>query len=107
MKRFFGLFSKENSVRSASIILIITLTLSNVLGLLRDRFLAKNILTSDLDIYYASFRIPDLIFNFLILGAITSAFIPVFSEYIMGKKLKEAYRITNSLINIALVALII
>lgn len=107
MKRFFGLFSKENSVRGASIILIITLTLSNVLGLLRDRFLAKNILTSDLDIYYASFRIPDLIFNFLILGAITSAFIPVFSEYVVGKKLKDGYRITNSLINIALVALIV
>lgn len=106
MKRFFGLFSKENSVRGASIILMITLALSNILGLLRDRFLTKNILTSDLDVYYASFRIPDLIFNFLILGAITSAFIPVFSEYIVGKKLKDGYRITNSLINIALVALI-
>lgn len=107
MKRLFGLFSKENSVRSASIILIVTLALSNILGLLRDRFLAKNILTSDLDVYYASFRIPDLIFNFLILGAITSAFIPIFSEYIVGKKLKEGYRITNSLINLALVTLIV
>ena len=107
MKRIFNLFSKENSVRGASIILIITLTLSNVLGLFRDRFLTKNIATYDLDIYYASFRIPDLIFNFLILGAITSAFIPIFTDFIAKKNLKEGYRITNSLINIAALFLII
>lgn len=107
MKRIFGLFSRENSVRGASIILIITLTLSNLLGLVRDRFLTKNIATYDLDIYYASFRIPDLIFNFLILGAITSAFIPIFSDYIARKELDEGYKVTNTLINLAAIFMII
>lgn len=102
MKNFFGLFSKENSIRGASIILIITLALSNILGLLRDRFLAKNISTYDLDVYYASFRIPDLIFNLLILGAISSAFIPIFSEFIAKKKENEGYNVTNNLLNSAL-----
>jgi len=106
MKRFFGLFSKENSVRSASIILIITLALSNILGLLRDRFLDKIISTSTLDIYYASFRIPDLIFNFLILGAITSAFIPIFTDFITKKNVKEGYRVTNSLLNLAILSMV-
>lgn len=106
MKRIFNLFGKENSVRSASIILMITLTLSNLLGWIRDRFLTKNIATYDLDIYYASFRVPDLIFNFLILGAITSAFIPVFSDYIAKKNLKEGYKITSSLINLAVLLMI-
>lgn len=106
MKKYFHLFSGENSVRGASIILIITLTLSNVLGLLRDRFLTKNISTYDLDIYYASFRIPDLIFNFLILGAISSAFIPIFSDFIAQKKLKEGYKVTNTLLNIAVIMMI-
>ncbi len=101
MKKLLGIFSGENSVRGASVILIVTLTISNLLGLIRDRFLTKNIATYDLDIYYASFRIPDLIFNFLILGAITSAFIPIFTDYIAQKKLNEGYKITNSLINIA------
>lgn len=107
MKRFFGLFSKENSVRGASIILIITFALSNILGLLRDRFLTKNVSTYDLDIYYASFRIPDLIFNFLILGAITSAFIPIFSEFIVKKKSSEGFRITSMLLNISVIAMIL
>lgn len=101
MKRLFKLFDKENSVRGASILLMVTLTLSNILGLFRDRFLAKNIATSDLDIYYASFRIPDLIFNFLILGAITSAFIPIFSDFLAQKKKDEAFKVATSLINIA------
>ncbi len=107
MKRIFKLFSKENSVRSASILLIVTLTISNILGFLRDRFLTKNIALFDLDVYYASFRIPDLIFNFLILGTVTSAFIPVFSDYLARKEEKEAWKITNSLINIALLFTIV
>ena len=107
VKRITGLFSSENSVRGASIILIITLTLSNLLGLIRDRFLTKNIATSDLDIYYASFRVPDLIFNFLILGAITSAFIPIFTDYVSKKEMKEGYEVTNTLINIAVLFMIV
>lgn len=106
MKKIYGLFSGENSVRGASIILMVTLTVSNLLGLIRDRFLTKNIATYDLDIYYASFRIPDLVFNFLILGAITSAFIPIFTDFIAKKNLKEGYRVTNSLINLAILFLI-
>ena len=106
VKRISGLFSRENSVRGASIILIITLAASNILGWVRDRFLTKNITTYNLDIYYASFRIPDLIFNFLILGAITSAFIPIFTDYIARKDLKEGYRITNSLINLAVLFMV-
>jgi len=105
MKKFFGLFSKENSIRGASLILIITLTLSNLLGLFRDRFLAKNIDTYYLDIYYASFRIPDLIFNFLILGAITSAFIPIFSDFITKREIARGYKLTNSLINLAVLGM--
>jgi len=105
MKRLFNLFSRENSVRGASIILMVTLALSNLLGLIRDRFLTKNIATSDLDIYYASFKIPDLIFNLLILGAITSAFIPIFSDFISKDQKKEAYKVTSTLINIAVLSM--
>jgi putative peptidoglycan lipid II flippase len=107
MKRLFNFFSKENTIRSASILLILTLAISNVLGLVRDRFLTKNISTSDLDVYYAAFRVPDLIFNFLILGAISSAFIPIFSDFLAQDKKSEGFRVTNMLINIGLVFMIV
>ena len=106
VKRISKLFHSENSIRGASLVLIITLTLSNILGLLRDHFLAAYIPTSQLDIYFAAFRIPDLIFNFFILGAITSVFIPIFCDYIAGDNLKEGWRVTNILLNIAILVMI-
>ena len=36
---------------------------------------------TELDVYYSAFRIPDLVFNLLVLGALSAAFIPVFIEY--------------------------
>ena len=67
-------FHKENSVKGASLILIVTLALSNVLGVFRDHFLAQKIPTDRLDIYFASFRLPDLVFNILILGSVAAAY---------------------------------
>lgn len=102
-----NMINGENSFKGASVILIITLFLSNLLGVFRDHFLAQKIPTSLLDTYYAAFRLPDLIFNLLILGAISSAFIPVFTSYISQKKDKEAWQIVNAFLNLAIVGLII
>ncbi|HVZ11029.1 MAG TPA: murein biosynthesis integral membrane protein MurJ [Candidatus Paceibacterota bacterium] len=52
---------------------------ADVVALFRDRILASNFgATRMLDIYYSAFKIPDLVFNLLVLGAVSSAFIPVF-----------------------------
>lgn len=89
---------------------------SRLLGVLRDRVLAGQFGAGDtLDIYYAAFRIPDLIFNLLILGALSAGFIPVFIEALhsAGKdktgepSYREAWKIANSMINIMGVALIL
>ena len=70
---------------------------SRLFGLIRDRTLAAHFGAGDvLDAYFAAFKIPDLIFNLLILGALSSAFIPIFTEYIQKKimscSIKEEYR---------------
>ncbi len=105
--RISKLLHSENSVRAASYILIFTLALSNVLGLARDHLLARYIETTSLDIYFASFRIPDLIFNFLVLGAISSALVPVFSDFKAKGELSTGWYVVNSLINIAVLAMIV
>ncbi|MCL5794837.1 MAG: murein biosynthesis integral membrane protein MurJ [Patescibacteria group bacterium] len=107
MQKLKDLFNGENSVKGATIILIATLLISNFLGLVRDHFLAQKIPTAMLDTYYAAFRIPDLIFNTLILGSISAAFIPIFTSFISHKKNKEAWEITSSVINIAMLVLMI
>lgn len=105
VKRISKIFHSQNSVRTASILLVITLTLSNVLGLFRDHFLARYIHTSDLDVYFAAFRIPDLVFNFIILGAIFSALVPIFAEFKANDDLRHGWRVVNTVLNIAVMAM--
>ena len=48
-----------------------------------------------LDGYYAAFKLPDLIFNTLILGALSVAFIPVFIELKNGKGVVSCWMDVN------------
>lgn len=97
----------QNTIKSATTLLMVTLFLSNILGFLRDRFLAQKIVAADADVYFNAFRLPDLVFNVLILGAVTTAFIPVFTDYLFKKnKDEEAWRLANTVINIAVITLV-
>lgn len=89
-------------MRGASWILVITLAISNLLGVVRDHFLAQKIPTDQLDIYYTAFRLPDLILNILILGAIAAAVIPILSRTFRESE-QEAWRLVSNLINIGAV----
>ncbi len=94
----------ENSVGGASAIMIVTLMASNVLGLFRDRFLAQQIPTDRLDTYFAAFRIPDLLFNVLILGAVSASFIPLLTQAFREDE-ENAWHIARATLNFAVLAL--
>ena len=95
---FKKIYIKENSIKGATILLMVTLVLSNLLGVIRDHFLAKHISTYYLDIYYAGFKLPDLMFNVLILSAVSSVFIPIFTEKISQKESKRGFELANNLL---------
>lgn len=79
---------------------------SRFLGLVRDRILASKFGAGDeLDIYYAAFRIPDFIFNLLILGTLSAAFIPVFTSLISRNKNREAWKLAGNIFSLGLVVL--
>lgn len=93
------------SVTFAAFILGSAALASRMLGLLRDRILAGLFgAGEELDIYFAAFRVPDLVYSIIIGGAISSAFIPVFVSYFTKNK-KEAWHVARSLFYIALAAL--
>ncbi|MEK7072660.1 MAG: murein biosynthesis integral membrane protein MurJ, partial [Patescibacteria group bacterium] len=102
--------SQAKSITSAAIIIGALSLVSRFLGIFRDRVLASQFGAGDiLDAYYAAFRLPDLVYNLLILGAISAGVIPVFTALLekkFGNK-KEAWYLINSLLNIAFVAIII
>jgi putative peptidoglycan lipid II flippase len=58
---------------------------------------------ADLDIYFAAARIPNFIFDLVVAGALSTAFIPVFSDYLARDKKDEAFRVASSLISLSLV----
>lgn len=103
--------SGENSSRSilnATFLVASFGLLSRFLGLIRDRILASKFGAGDtLDIYYAAFKIPDLIFNLLILGALSAAFIPVFTSLISQNKEKSAWKLVNKMMSLAGIALVL
>ncbi|MBP7811579.1 MAG: murein biosynthesis integral membrane protein MurJ [Candidatus Moranbacteria bacterium] len=64
---------------------------SRFLGFLRDRLLAAQFGAGDtLDAYYAAFRLPDLFYSLIVLGALSAAFLPVFTELRSQGKESEA-----------------
>jgi putative peptidoglycan lipid II flippase len=62
---------ESKTITSAAIIVAVASLASRFLGIIRDRILAGQFGAGDvLDTYYAAFRIPDLVFNLLVLGAL-------------------------------------
>lgn len=96
------------SIGKASVLLAFFYLLSRLVGLWRDRILAGRFGATDLlDVYYVSFNLPDLVFNLLVAGAISSAFIPVFVEYQQRKKDSAWALASNFLNSLLLLAIII
>jgi len=104
VKRLLNHSSK--TVFSAAVILAVTALASRILGLFRDRLLAGKFGAGDvLDAYFAAFRLPDLIYSILVMGAISSAFIPIFAHYWQKEK-KEAWHLTSGILNLVSLILI-
>ncbi len=100
-------YKLHTTIAGGAIIISFFSILSRLLGLIRDRLLASTFGAGDtLDVYYAAFRLPDLIFNTLVLGALSAAFIPVFLEY-WHKNKEESWEIASSILNILLIVLFI
>ena len=114
-KLFFKKFFNRSitNVTAAAALVALSSLLSRLLGVIRDRILAGSFgAGSTHDIYYAAFRIPDLIFNLVVLGALSAGFIPIFSSLIKNKnnnKLddnKEAWLLASNILNFLLVFMI-
>jgi len=97
-----NLISKENSsILSAAAVIMFATLISALLGFIRTRLLIQYFFDdkSILDVFWAAFRIPDTVFQIFIVGALSSAFIPVFSRYLEKEKRAEASMVASSMMN--------
>lgn len=110
MDKFIGktkqlLFAKQTSIISSTLLIAAMVMVSRVFGFLRYRTLTAYFTKEQLDIYFAAFRIPDLIFEILITGALTTSFIPFFIKYDKNKDLQSLT--ISSVINIIILVLFV
>ncbi|PIU71836.1 murein biosynthesis integral membrane protein MurJ [Candidatus Woesebacteria bacterium CG_4_10_14_0_2_um_filter_39_14] len=97
IKQFLN--SQQTSVLSAATLIMIMIIASRLLGLVRQRVLANFFGPGDLSLFFAAFRLPDLIFEVLVYGTFASAFIPVFTKALKDKE-KDVWEIASSITNI-------
>lgn len=123
IKKMFKLkkvFQKRSTGIAAAAILVGVFSLvSRILGIFRDRILAGEFGAGQiLDAYYSAFRIPDLIYNLIILGALSAGFIPIFSNLIKKMRCddgfyfcysksgnKEAWDLVSNILNLLILVL--
>lgn len=94
-----NLFSRrQTSILSAAFVIMVAYAASGLLGVFRNRLLAERFFSgheAQLDAYFAAFVLPDTIFQLLILGALSAAFIPVFTTYLRRSE-KEAWHVASA-----------
>ena len=87
---------KKGFLKSAKTVSLCTL-LSRVLGLVRDIICASFFGTSlAWDAFVVAFKIPNLLRRLFGEGALSAAFIPVFTEYLETKDKKDAWELVNT-----------
>jgi putative peptidoglycan lipid II flippase len=100
------LLSGSSTVASAAFIVGAMSLLSRIAGLLRDRVLIGEFGSQSgnvLDVYYQSFRLPDLLFQLLVVGAVSASFIPVFTKAWVGDDKTRAWKYTNNVLHLVLI----
>jgi putative peptidoglycan lipid II flippase len=86
---------KKNGVVSVMGLLLLT----KILGFFKLRIIAQLFGAShDLDIFWAAFTIPDMIFLVLVAGSVNAAIIPIFSDVLYDKGKKSLDRLFNKIV---------
>lgn len=86
---------KKNIARAASIMGVATI-LSRIMGMVRDMVVSRLFGAGfTTDAFFAAFQIPNMLRRFFAEGALTSAFVPTFSEWYTQKSEEEARELAN------------
>ena len=96
--------SEHRSVlKSTSTISALTVV-SRVFGYIRDKRITTLLGTGDLaDAYTIAFRIPNILRRLVGEGAVSAAFIPVFSQYLAEGKREDAWEFVSAMLSAAIV----
>ena len=88
----------ENVASAAALVAFFSI-LSRFMGLIRDNILVRTLGVGDsLDAYYTAFRVPDTVFQLLIVGTLSASFIPIFSKHFANDE-SRAWKYASAMLN--------
>jgi putative peptidoglycan lipid II flippase len=98
--------AKERSINRSAGIVSIAVMVSRVFGLVRESVFAKYFGAGFLyDAYLVAFRIPNLLRDLFAEGALSAAFVKVFTDYQLKNTEEEAWRLASLIFNAIAVVL--
>lgn len=107
LEKLKKLFYKREKFAAGAAVLTITTFLSYLSGLMRDRLFAHTFGASrELDLYNASFIIPDLLLNILVSSGLSAAFIPIFTTLFTKGEKEKANELANTVLHGAIAIVI-
>lgn len=90
---------KQATLYTSTIVVALTLLLVRLIGVVKLRILTGYFNKSQLDIFFAAFRLPDFVFEIMVAGSIGACFIPMISDLLSkkGTARKEIMEFTQAL----------
>jgi len=98
--------SANRQIARAAGTVMLAFALSNLIGLVRQILISRAFGTDrSIDAFYAASTYPNLIFNLVAGGALSSAFIPTFTGLLAKNERRPAWKLASSITNLILLAL--
>ncbi len=105
MRRFLGfcrLHLSQERILGGALVLSVTQVIASVAGLFRDRLLTQTFPgLSVVDVYIASFRPSDLLFQMGIMAAFSTVLVPLLSRYSKKENMTELSQLFSSVLSMA------
>jgi putative peptidoglycan lipid II flippase len=100
--------TKGENIRRATAFVMLTLFISRILGFVREMIVAKvygsSIVT---DAFFSAFTIPDVMFNILVAGGLSSGFMPVFTSYLAKDDEEGAWKAASTFLTVGLIFIVV
>ena len=94
---------RQTSILSAALVITLANFISSIFGLWRERVLIWQFFgdvasQQAYEAFQVAFQIPDMIFQLIVMGALSASFIPLFSE-LKKRSSEQAFRFTSVVMN--------
>jgi putative peptidoglycan lipid II flippase len=99
--------SGPQTIARAGLIVTSAFLVSRILGYVRVVAISGVAPAAQLDTFFAAFRVPDLIFQLVAAGALSSALIPIVTALFTANETRRAWRVVSTVINLMLIGLAI